>query len=63
MVVSVSIYFLSNSKRDAPFHRIPYDYSLADWDGVADHLKDVPWEGNIKLSASAGAFHPVLPLL
>ena len=29
-VVSVSIDFLSNSQRDAPFHRIAYDYSRAD---------------------------------
>ena len=30
VVVSVSIDFLSNSQRDAPFHRIAYDYSRAD---------------------------------
>ena len=30
LVVSVSIDFLSNSKRDAPFHLIAYDYSRAD---------------------------------
>ena len=41
-VVSVSIDFLSNSQRDAPFHRIAYDYSRADWDGLLDHLRDVP---------------------
>ena len=29
-VVSVSIDFPSNSQRDAPFHRIAYDYSCAD---------------------------------
>ena len=29
-VVSVSIDFPSNSKRDAPFHRIAYDYSPTD---------------------------------
>ena len=28
--VSVSISFPSNSKRDAPFHRIAYDYYRAD---------------------------------
>ena len=42
VVVSVSIDFPSNSKRDAPFHRIAYDYSGADWDGLRDHLRDVP---------------------
>ena len=30
VVVSVSIDFPSNSQRDAPFHRIAYDYSCAD---------------------------------
>ena len=27
-----------------PFHRIAYDYSCANWDGLCDHLRDVPWE-------------------
>ena len=44
VVFSVSIDFPSNSQRDAPFHRIAYDYSHADWDGLRDHLGDVPWE-------------------
>ena len=43
VVVSVSIDFLSNSKRDALFHCIAYDYSRAGWDGLRDHLKDAPW--------------------
>ena len=30
IVVSVSIVFPSNSQRNAPFHRIAYDYSRAD---------------------------------
>ena len=33
-VVSVSIDFPSNSQQDGPFHRIAYDYSCADWDGL-----------------------------
>ena len=53
VVVSVSIDFPSNSQRDAPFHRIAYDYSRADWDGLRDHLRDVPWEDIFQLSASA----------
>ena len=53
IVVSVSIDFPSNSQRDAPFHRIAYDYSHADWDGLRDHLRDVPWEDIFKLSAFA----------
>ena len=37
------------------FHCIAYDYSCADWDGLPDHLIDVPWEDIFKLSASAAA--------
>ena len=55
VVVSVSIDFPTNSKQDAPFLRITYDYSRADWDGLRDHLRDVPWEDIFKLSASAAA--------
>ena len=55
VVVSVSIDFPSNSKLDAPFHRIAYDYSRADWDGLCDHLRDVPWENIFKFGASAAA--------
>ena len=32
-----------------------YDYSRAGWDGLRDHLRDVPWEDIFKLSASAAA--------
>ena len=55
VVVSVSIEFPVNSKQDAPFHRVPYDYSRADWDGLCDHLRDVPCENIFKLNASAAA--------
>ena len=55
VVVSVSIDFLINSKQDTPFHRAAYDYSRADWDGLRDYLRDVPWEDIFKLSASAAA--------
>ena len=54
-VVSVSIDFPSNSQKDALFHYIAYDYSRADWDGLCDHLRDVPWEDIFKLGASAAA--------
>ena len=30
-------------------------YSRADWDGIRDHLKDVPWEDIFKFSASTTA--------
>ena len=55
VVVSVSIDFPINSKQDTPFHRVAYDYSRADGDGLRDHLRDVPWEDSFKLSASAAA--------
>ena len=55
VVVSIFIDFRSNSQRDAPLHRIGYDYSCADWDGLLDHLRDVPWEDIFKLGASAAA--------
>ena len=54
-VVSVSIDFPTNSQWGAPFHRIAYDYSRGDWDGLRDHLRDVPWEDIFKLSTSATA--------
>ena len=47
--------FPTNSQHDAPFHCIAYDYSCADWDGLRDHLRDVPWEDIFKLGASAAA--------
>ena len=55
VVVSVSIHFPSNSKRDAPIYFIvyAYDYSCADWDSLCDHLRDVPWKDIFKLSAFA----------
>ena len=53
VVVSVSIDFPINSKQDALFHCMVYDYSRADWDGLCDHLREVPWEDIFKLGASA----------
>ena len=55
VVVSVSIDFPSKSQQDAPFHRIAYDYSQVDWDGLCDHLRDVPREDIFKLGTSAPA--------
>ena len=49
VVVSVSIGFPTNSQQDAPFHRIAYDYSHADWDGLRDHLRD--FHGRISLNS------------
>ena len=55
VIVSVSVNFSINSKRDAPFHHIAYDYCRADWDGLCDHLRDVAWEDVLKLSTSAAS--------
>ena len=55
VVVSVSIDFPSYSQQDAPFHGIAYDYSCADWDGLCDHVRGVPWEDTFRFSASAVA--------
>ena len=55
VVVSVSIDFPINSKQDASFHRVAYDYSHADWDGPHDHLRDAPLEDIFKLSAVEAA--------
>ena len=52
---SVSIDLPNNSQQDAPFHRIAYDYSHADWDGLHDHLRDVPRQDIFKLGTSAAA--------
>ena len=54
-VVSVSIDFPINSKQDTLSHGVAYDYSRADWDGLCDHLSDVPWEDIFKLSVSTAA--------
>ena len=55
VVVSDSIDFPSNYQRDSLFHGIAYDYSCADWDGLRDQLRDVPWDNIFKLGASASA--------
>ena len=39
VVVSVSIDFPKNSQWDAQLHRIAYDYSCADWDGLCNNLR------------------------
>ena len=55
IVVSVSMDFPINSKQDASFHCVAYDYSCANWEGLSGHLRDVPWEDIFKLSYSAVA--------
>ena len=53
--VSVSIDYPINSEQDTLFHRVAYDYSHADWDGLSDHLRDVPWEVIYRISVSAAS--------
>ena len=55
VVISVSIDFPTNSKCDALFYCIAYDYSCADRDSLHDHLRDVAWEDIFKLCVSATA--------
>ena len=55
VVVSFSINFPTNSQQDVPFHHIAYNYSRTDWDGLRDHLKDVPLEDIFKRGGSAAA--------
>ena len=54
-VIPVSIDFPINSKQDAPFHCVAYDYFCADCQGLCDHLRDLPLEDIFKLSVSAAA--------
>ena len=53
VLASVSIDFPINSKQDKLFHHVAYDYSRADWDGLHDHLRDIPRVNIFKLSTSA----------
>ena len=54
-LIMLLFHFPSCSKRDVPFHRIAYDYSRVDWNGLHDLLRDVPWEDIFKLSSCAAA--------
>ena len=53
--VSVSIDFPLILQGHVPFQHIAYDFSRADWDGLHDDLRHVPWEDTFKLGASAAA--------
>ena len=44
VVIAVSFDFFSNSKGDASFYYIAYDYSCVDWDVLGNHLRDVSLE-------------------
>ena len=58
VVVSISIDFASNCQWNARFHCIAHDYPHTDWDGLRDHLRNVPWEGTFKLGVPAAASVP-----
>ena len=55
MLLSQLSDFPSNYQRDTLFYHLTYEYSCADWDGLHDHLRDVPWEDIFKVGASAAA--------
>ena len=48
VVVSICIGFPSYSQQDVTFHRIAYDYFRANWHGLSDYLRDVPWGISLK---------------
>ena len=43
LVVSFDVQFVVKSTNEHPYHRTVYSYSRADWDGLRDHLRGVPW--------------------
>ena len=55
VVVSVFIDFPIIARQDALIYCVAYDYSRADWNGLCDYLRDVPWEDIFKLSGYAAA--------
>ena len=50
-VVLVSSGFPSNSKRVVTFHCIASNYPCVDWEGIHDHLRDVPREDVYKYAS------------
>ena len=50
VVVSVIIFTMG-----CPISSHNYDYSHSHWDGLGDHLRDIPWEDVFKLCASVAA--------
>ena len=47
--------FYQTQIRGVPFHCIAYDYFHADWDGLCDHFRYVPWEDIFKFTTSAAS--------
>ena len=42
MIGSVDVEFVVKSTNEHPYHYTVYSFSNADWDGLSDHLRDVP---------------------
>ena len=55
VVVLVSVDFRSNSQQVSVLYRVAYAYSHADWDGLCDNLRDIPWDDIFKVGASVAA--------
>ena len=47
-----TVFFLLNSKGDAPLQYIAYDCCQADWDDLHSYLRDVLWHNIVQLSTS-----------
>lgn len=50
-----NIDFLSNLEGDVHFLLIPFDYYRAYWNGLCNHLRDIPWTNIFKLCACVTA--------
>ena len=42
-MISVDVKFVVKSTNEHPYHGPVYSYSKADWDGLRDQVRDVPW--------------------
>ena len=49
MLLSQFSLTIHQTQRDSLFQCTTYDYSRADWDGLHDHLRDMPWEDIFQL--------------
>ena len=55
VVVGVDVKFVVKSTNEHPYHLTLYSHSKVDWDGLRDHLSDVPWLDIVKHDASYAA--------
>ena len=53
-IVSVDVQFVVKYTNEHPYHTV-YSYSKADWNGLRDHLRDVPWLDIFKHDATYAA--------